>query len=234
MSTSITKTGILIADGSGIGENLLLNSYDYSGWVGYSGAGGSGYDVVEKDGYKCIHFSGETGITKKAYPIYAQTSSTSYHPEPNEIITMSGFVKMENIVFGNTNSFVMFYQSGKTIDGKWRGADVLSKTPYTIYHAGWENFDPDVCSDWTFVYLCYQYLNYDYGYIIPNIYARDFTGDFYVRDFKIEKSSVLSPWIPNKADDLYTSSEIGFDEVSFEGNARIASGYMQAREFYED
>ena len=208
------------------GNNLVLNSYDYSGWA-FSPA--ASWEVTTKDGYRCLHCIGEIGKSKYTSPKYAQSNATHYTPAPGEIITMSGYVLLDNVTLGDTNSYIYFYGSGKSING-WKGPAQIARTDKYISHAGWGNFDPDKCKDWIFVYVTWEYGDYDWSGICPNIYARDFSGDFYLRDFKIEIGSTPTPWTPNPNDAIYTG-EHGF----FEGSdiASIGKGYVSGREFYE-
>jgi len=226
MSTSITKQGILLADGESVGENLVADSYDYSGWYLTPAAS---WEVTEKNGFQCLHVTGTIGSGKYANPKYTQANATSYKPAPNEIITMSAYVLLENFTPGTTNAYVYFYGSGKTIDGTWRGPTEIARTDKT-YVPSWRCFDPEKCKDWTFVFVTYQYGNYDWSGICPNIYARDFSGDFYVRNFKVEIGSTATPWTPAPTDDLYVG-----DHGFFEGSdtASVAKGYFSSNEFYE-
>ena len=209
------------------GTNLVLNSDDYSGWY-FTPA--SSWEVTSKNGYKCLHCTGEIGKSKYTSPKYAQTNATHYTPAPGEIITMSGYVLLENFTPGTTNAFVYFYGSGKRIDGTWRGPSEIAATP-NKYAPSWTCFDPNKCKDWTFVYVTWKYGDYDWGGICPNIYARDFSGDFYLRNLKVEVGHFATPWTPNPNDAVYIGNSHGFIEGGTA--ASIGKGYVCGREFIE-
>lgn len=64
------------------------------------------------------------------------------------------------------------------------------------------------------------------------LYARDYTGDTYWKNFKIELGSVPTPWCPNETDDIYVGSTLGFTELETIPSIGKA-GYVQATEFIE-
>ena len=232
MSTSITKQGIIFADGESIGENIAWNSslrYDHTSW----GVNNTWNHTV-KDGYPCIHRTGEFG--KTAYLNPKQTFNTTTDgmlPYNGLILTFSAWVLLEDVVKGTTNYFVALYKSGQTIDGSWRTPTVLRNSGH-FTSATAETLDPDKLNGkgWTHVSLTVKWG--DYAWSNTNyrmqVYARDYTGDFYVRDVKIEEGEVPTPWTPNPNDAIYTG-EHGF----FEGSdiASIGKGYVSGREFYE-
>lgn len=219
----IEKTGIMSASGE-INENLVSNFTD---WY----LAGGGWEVTTKDGYKCLHCSGEIGKGKYAIPKYSVTNATNYAPSAGEILTMSGYILMENIVLGDTNSYIYFYGSGKTIDGSWRGPSEYARTSKVVSHAGWRCFDPNQADQWTYVYVSWKYGDYDWTGICPAVYARDFSGDFYLRDFKIEINDHPTPWVPNELDDIYTGNINGFIETT--DLSRIAEEYIEGNNFIE-
>ena len=229
MSTKITKTGILIADGSGIGENLILNTLPTIDGGGWSNT--SSFDYTIKDGSPCIHFTGAFTTTKNAGVTFTD-GSTSLIPSSGDVYIFGGEVLFENVVKGTKNYFVTFYRSGSTIDGVWRNASMIANSG----HFTGDTLNPDKLNGmgWTRAWMMYRYGNYAWTAHGHFLYARDFTGDVYFKNIFFKKVDIVDPWIPSIHDNLYVGPEIGFDEESFEGNARIASGYMQAREFYED
>ena len=73
-------------------------------------------------------------------------------------------------------------------------------------------FDPDKLNGvgWVRAYVTFRYGDYAWtSHLRPNIYCRDFTGDFYVKNVKVEYGNKATPWCPNEADDLYT--QMGLD-----------------------
>lgn len=67
-------------------------------------------------------------------------------------------------------------------------------------------FDPDKLNGvgWVRAYVTFRYGDYAWtSHLRPNIYCRDFTGDFYVKNVKVEYGGKATAWCPNEADDLY-------------------------------
>jgi hypothetical protein len=143
-------------------------------------------------------------------------------------------VLLEDVVKGTTNYFLALYTSGETIDGTWKHPTVIKNNGY-FTSATAETLDPSKLNGkgWTHVSLTAKWG--DYAWSNTNyrmqIYARDYSGDFYVRDAKIELGEYATPWTPNPNDAVYTENSHGFFEVST--IASIGKGYVCGREFIE-
>ena len=232
MSTSITKQGILKADGLNIGENIAWNSSlrkDHSLW----GVGGT-WDHTIKDGYPCIHHTGAFKTTGTLTPKQTfNTTTDGMLPYNGLILTFSCYVLLEDIVKGTTNYYLALYPSGQTINGTWRSAVVLKNNGYFTTSSS-VVLDPEKLNGkgWTFVSCTFQWG--DYAWSNTNykmqVYARDYTGEFYVRDVKFEQNDFATPWTPNPNDDLYTGEHGFFEESNI---ASIGKGYFNVNEFYE-
>ena len=70
-----------------------------------------------------------------------------------------------------------------------------------------------------------------------NFYIGITTGDTSVTTqmcmIKLEKGSVLTPWIPYSTDDMYVSDSVGFSEVLYYPIGSIANTSITANQFYE-
>ncbi len=157
------------------------------------------FSIIEEEGKKCAHVSGALTTTK-----YLQSKAT-FTPEPMEQFTFSAEVKIKNIVRGTTNPMCEFYFSGATIDSAWRGfaVDYIHvdgvKVGATVI--GFDRYLTDTA--WHKVAVT-AHFNYSGTSTIPalypNIYMRDCTGDLYIRNVKLERGSIATPWCPNSAD----------------------------------
>lgn len=213
MSTNITKSGILIADGSGIGENLVPNYGAYNTeenayvWTtnrtdGYHWLSGSAFEVEPSTTY--------------VYSVCSDGTLSNQHGKPTSDISQKYF-----------SMWLYISNDGTTKNwqaGQYDRAQNFNSSNFSHVQEGNRHF-------WFYTTSATE----RYMSIRLNTYS-DGETDISVKfwNLKFEKGSVPTPWLPNVNDDLYASSEIGFDEGSFGDNARIASGYMQAREFYED
>ena len=215
MSTSITKQGIIFADGESIGENILtgtgINSYKSgdaahvntnaaSTWAGASG--GNGVFTVVED------FSVPVGMY--SWNITDNTSGNRDYQQgqqpfiANTTYTASWWAKGDGIsmlrVWNATDGKAMFtYKVHLTETWDY----------YTYTFTATEEYESDSCS---FLLGCTGIANIS------------------ICGMKLEKGSTPTPWTPNPNDAIYTG-EHGF----FEGNdiASIGKGYVSGREFYE-
>lgn len=231
MGVDLSKQSIWTARGDNINNNLIINSLPQSssGWTG------TGYDIVEKNGFKSIHFTGALKTTKYATPKYSTTNANNYKPSANEYFSMSCDVLFENVAMGTTNSYIDLYPSGATINGSWRGAERIADSGHFKSYSGWYGIDPEKINNigWVHIYKICKYYDYTYPAISPNIYARDFTGDIYFKNIKFESSSTPTPWLPNPVDDIYISSTVPFVETDKGNQLYIGQDYIDANQFYE-
>ena len=164
----------------------------------------NGFSIIEEEGKKCAHVSGALTTTK-----YLQSKLT-YTPSTMEQFTFSAEVKIKNIVRGTKNPMCEFYFSGATIDSAWRGFVVdyihVDGVKVGATAIGFDRYLTD--TNWHKVAVT-AHFNYNGTSTIPalypNIYLRDCTGDLYIRNVKLEKGSIATPWCPNSADELATT-----------------------------
>lgn len=167
-----------IASSGGSGRNLLLNSSfesDFTNWYG------SGHTITKLDGYRCVKFSGKLGKAKEIHqnilPRIKNNASTHY--------TVSAWVNMVNYNAGTTSPYVSLYFSGTYgSPNTWIGAITVAGNPFISArnNKGWTYMTwtvkfKQILTAMSFMVLC-----------------RDFTGDVYVRDLKIEEGDVATPW----------------------------------------
>ena len=238
VSTTLVLHLPLDRDGLGM-ANLITNSRLQTStdeWV-VGGAGADNCNLTVKDGFQCMHVAGELGTTAYLSPKYTiEADNAGFVPYNGMTITMSADVLLENVTKGTTNYFLAFYGSGQTIDGHWRDVSIVSCSEHFIIvpmpsaivgtaivgaamlsadgyiSAKSSAFDPDKLNGvgWVRAYVTFRYGDYAWtSHLRPNIYCRDFTGDFYVKNVKVEYGNKATPWCPNEADDLYT--QMGLD-----------------------
>ncbi len=174
------------------------------------------WDKTIKDGYECLHYSGQLG---KSYPLGRRTTIPDFTPWAGLKMIISCDVLLENITRGTTNYFVGFYMNGQTIDEHWT-APVIIKSQ-NLYGNG-TNFDyvnlPD--KGWQRAYLAFEFG--DYNWSIKNwtfmIYNRDFTGDLYIKNVKVEFGNVPTDWTPAPED----------TDASIQQAKKSATNYMSS------
>lgn len=214
MSTSITKTGILIADGIGVGENLVPNYGAYN-----TEENAYVWTTNRTDGY---HW-----LTGSAFEVEPSTTYVYSVCSDGSLVTSHRGSAGGDPVLKEFSMWLYISNDGTTKNwqaGQYDRAQNFNSSNFSHVQEGNRHFWFYTTSA-TERYMSIRLNTYSDGE--TNISVK-FWG------LKFEKGSVPTLWIPNTQYDLYTSSEIGFDEGSFEGDARIASGYMQAKEFYED
>ncbi len=181
-STEVTNIVNGAIDGIEVGgRNLFYNSKfdeNTNKWA-------SAATIVEKDGFKCAKIS---STSFKA----TQTNCQSILGKviTGETYTMSGWVKTQNIIKGTTNYTIMFY-----LDGQYNNNGTSS-----WYGIGSKELAPN--HDWTLI---------KYTFTVPEkyslatsatafVYCRDFTGDVYFKELKLEKGNKATDWTPAPED----------------------------------
>lgn len=182
-------------------ENLWLNSSCQNNLIGMSQSSNQ-FTITTKDGYQCAHLSG-------------QLNTTSYLGMPSKLLpiagewyTISADIRIDNIVKGSTNPYVGIYFGGDylTTDntGSWYGGTSYSGDGKADNHTLINTYNNQ---GWHRVSCTVQYLHggseYQKGpFVLGYIYARDFTGDLYVKNIKFEKGKIATTWCPHKYDNL--------------------------------
>lgn len=196
-------------------DNIIKNSSlrtNYDGWTKSGSLAAPEFTV--KDGYECIHFTGKLQKNASYAPCFT-TNNTRYLgvQAAGNTYTLSFDVLFENVVKGTTNYYITFYKSGETVNGTWIIPSVVSNSGH-MTSATSDILDPSKLNGagWQTIYLSirfgdYNWSNANYSF---SIYLRDFTGDVYIKNAKVETGLVHTPWIPNPTDDLY--SALGLDD----------------------
>lgn len=174
------------------GKNLLLNSSFTKNKDNWSGSG----VIVTEDNKSCTKI---TGSLKQTY--YVQQSILN-KVVPNQQYTVSGWVKVKNITFGSTNPTLMFY-----VDGEYNNNGNV-----TWYGYGAKYFDRSV-TEWQYVTWTFttdnklKTANSCYFFV----YCRDFTGDVFFYNLKLEKGNKATDWspAPEDTDNAINNIQIG-------------------------
>lgn len=227
MSTSITKQGILLADGSNVGENLILNGNA----LAYNGtyvAGASGHwtnwsssvtvrSIEHIYGKDWFHFqqpsSGYGGFNQNP-----STTGNVIEIKPNTYYTVSGIWFASVPVHGRYWLHLRSTEGGANISQR---ATVLEITTAPTRY--FFTFNSGSSSSYTinrFNLMCGGYFQ-----------TGDTAGaDVYFTDIKMEEGQIATPYTPSSLDDIYVGDH-GFFEGSDKGS--IGKGYMEGNEFYE-
>ena len=195
---------------NGLGnENLYGNCSDCSN-VSYMDQNTNKFTVTTEDGYTCAHVSGQLQTT--GYLL----SRINFTPKQNEHFTFSADIKLKDIVKGTTNAFIALYFSGATIDNVWRAATVdkyiVDGVEISYRSQAFDFLDPNV---WHRISITAYYGAYDFPPLKANVYARDFTGDIYIKNIKFERGTIATPWSPAPTDIKYLPTGSGIPENLF-------------------
>ena len=188
------------------GRNILLNSSlktNYEKWE--LQVNGETAEITTKYNKKCAHIK-STALKRNG--LFKQSIIGKL--EPNTQYTMSGWTLTENITKGSTNFAIMFYQDGYypvNNTSTWFGYG--SKNFAINSGVGAWNY-----ISWTFVtdskVEAATYLNI-------YVYTRDFIGDVYFYDLKLEKGNKATDWSPAPED-------ISVDNIYKENTTLIDGG----------
>lgn len=209
-----------ITSGGGSGTNLLLNSSLAKNLDNWSA---TGWSNTIMDGYECAKVSGELNKTKNLL----QSILPRIKNDGTSMYTVSAWVKMVDYVAGTNNPYVNLYFSG-TYDNEgtsnWIGATHISgdQAIYNKSNQGW------VKLVWTVQFAqVLTGLNF-------TVYARDFTGDVYIRNIKIEEGDVATEWSASPQDNIkevriwvgssYADRELAPFKVLSDGSVEAVKG----------
>lgn len=175
------------------GKNLLLNSSfteNFDNWTFNWPSSECDIEIVENpERGACAHITGAIGVTQMLYQdvldkIDLQNLDQTY--------TYSADIKLDNYVAGTTNPYVQLYFNGRCDEGTpvWMGATTVSGDRYISSHSdeGW------IRMSWV--------VRFDKvpSQMECHLYARDFTGDLYFKNLKLEKGNRATDWTPAPED----------------------------------
>lgn len=181
------------------GRNLLLNSSLHENYDDWEAVIGDGYtcEFVTKENYQCLHINSSV-LTQKTYfskPMLKKLSANTEY-------TMSGWYWTENIVKGTTNYTIMnCYADGnynKDGTAHWFG---VKSSNMNINTGGWIYFTNTFTTPTSDIWDNARWFSVMF-------YARDFTGDIYIRDLKIEKGNKATDWTPALEDKILSWEDI--------------------------
>jgi hypothetical protein len=186
------------------GVNLLQNSRFALNFDKWAFTYNTASEITTLDGVPCAHFTGALGQST------ALRQSVLEHVAPNSLdqtYILSADIRLDNYVAGTTNPFVRLYFSG-TYDNGGTAANLNATTvsgnpdcaPYN--NSGW------VRMSWVVKFTQVPTSLYAF------IYARDFTGDLYFKNLKLEKSSHTTGWAPAPEDFTALESRLAALEAS--------------------
>ena len=160
-------------------------------------------DFTTEDGFKCLHISGRN-TNDTCYFI----TSAQVIPNIDDIYTITADLKFKNIQKGDsTNGFSLygFSSKGETQDGIWKEASIIKK--YNVSNSVAQPIEGG-SQDWKRIGATYIY-NYEPTQNLSiGIYFRNFTGDVYVKNIKIERGNIPTDWTPAPEDlEAYADSK---------------------------
>ena len=188
------------------------------------------FTITTKDGYKCAHLSGVKGSSNATGYLSIPDAMV---PEAGAWYTISADMRIDNYSAGSTNPYVGIYFGGDYLNtdntGGWYGGRNYSgdgKADAQTFVNTYNN------KGWHRVTCTAQYIHggdeYKKGaFQMGYIYARDFTGDLYVKNIKFEKGKIATLWCPNSSDTFAATMGLNDNieyDVSGYGNNGIKVG----------
>lgn len=193
-------------DNNGLGNpNYLTNSSLKSKINNFPVVNNSYIQTFEKiDGYDCFHIHSDSfGVSSSmGWPVHNLINA---YPIGTKF-TFSAWIKTDNIQKGTTNYFSSLYYGGSyNKDGKstWIGegsrimSNPSSNSAFDLSGKGW-----------TYCYIVSTFTRNDYTGMSALYYLRDFKGDIYLRDFKLEIGDQATFWVPHESELLENNNII--------------------------
>ncbi len=172
------------------GENMLENATFHSNFSGWHFTNNTFSEITVKDNFACAHFSGEIG---KSTSIRQSVLDEIDKENLDQLYTFSADIRLDDYIAGTTNPFAQLYFSA-TYDNNGTSsafnATTVAGSPDLTQYDG---------QGWKRVYWTVRFTR------VPNsiyafVYARDFTGELYFRNLKLEKGSVPTAYTPSVMD----------------------------------
>ena len=202
------------------GTNLILDgnfTRDFEEWTSNQYQSGATLPVIAiEDGKRCCHYQGTVGK-------YAQRRQNIFNSIANDEVgqryTVSFDFKLVNFVGGGTNPYLKVYFTGNYDDNG------TSKALYAAY--GKEDPDLSIFNNqgWVRVVISNVYFNHKPTNMWFTIYSRDYSGDAYFTNVKLERGTKATDWSPAPEDIEYAmnnvsieSSADSFINYTFNGN----------------
>lgn len=178
------------------GRNLLFNSSfskNFDEWTNQGTTPNDYYEIVTEDGYKCAHATCGFGVYRnKRQNITNRIKDDNIE---NTVYTVSFDMKLVNYVAGSTNPYLKVYFTGDYINSSGQ-----SKSLYGTY----QNEDPDLASynnmGWVRVVVSNIKFEHQPSNMNFTIYSRDWEGDLYYKNLKLERGNKATDWSPAPED----------------------------------
>ncbi|MBR4305883.1 MAG: hypothetical protein IKT78_03465, partial [Ruminiclostridium sp.] len=173
-----------------VGENMLENSTFHSNFSGWTFTHNASSEITQKDGMFCGHFSGVIG---ESTSLRQSVLDDIDKDNLDQLYTFSADIRLDGYVAGTTNPFAQIYFSA-TYDNNGTNtsfnATTVSGNPNCVLYNN---------QGWKRIYWTVKFSR------VPNslyafVYARDFTGDLYFKNLKLEKGSVPTAYTLSVAD----------------------------------
>ncbi len=172
------------------GEQLLKNSSfkeNLDEWaIGNTSTNKNTPEISEIFNQKCLHITGELKQSKAVYQLIQD------RVEVGKTYAISCKAYLKDFVKGTTNSFCALYLEGKKTSGGWTGVTYNSSGyAFTSTKYDYSNGFVEITSTIT--------IKQDTDLTKPfrvSVFARDFTGDLYVYDLKLQEGKVTTAYTP--------------------------------------
>lgn len=202
------------------GTNLILDgnfTRDFEEWASQQYQSGATLPVIAiEDGKRCCHYQGTVGkYAQRRQNIFSRIAND----EVGQRYTVSFDFKLVNFVGGGTNPYLKVYFTGSYDDNG------TSKALYAVF--GKEDPDLSIFNNqgWVRVVISNVYFNHKPTNMWFTIYSRDYSGDAYFTNVKLERGTKATDWSPAPEDIEYAmnnvsieSSADSFINYTFNGN----------------
>lgn len=209
ITSEVKKVDQRVSDIQIGGRNLWLNSSLSENLNNMYVINGDKYatEFTIEDGFKCLHVVGKA--TNNAF---AFNSNSMPIANKGDVFTLSADFKFKNIAKGpstNESPLYALYRGGETQNGKWIQPTILKQ--YNIQSGGAVQVPiTGGDQDWKRIGFTFRY-DYTPSTKKSNVYLifRNFTGDVYVKNVKLERGNKPTDWTPAPEDlTSYTDSQI--------------------------
>ena len=188
--TSVSETYVTKTDFDNLeigGRNFLINSSfgtNLNDWY----AANAEISVI--DGITCGHITGVLGVTGYVYQSVVDKIDWT---DLNQTYVYSADIRLDNFVKGETNPYLALYFSGQYDNNGtpvYLSGTTVSGDPYLSSYVG---------SGWVRLSWVVKF-THELDLLNAYVYARDFEGDLYFKNLKLEKGNKATDWSPAPED----------------------------------
>lgn len=200
-TVATTHSGIQLG-----GRNLFYNS-SLSENLDRIKVTNNGYtpDFTTEDGFKCLHIAGKNSNDNLSLSPFSTPKA-----KQGDIYTFSADFKFKNIQKGDSsaNPFYGINRSGEIQDGIWKSPNAINLYNLTDKNLA-ETPIESGSQDWKRIGITYIYNYIPTKNVDIGLYFRNFTGDVYVKNIKLEYGNTPTDWTPAPEDlEAYTDSKV--------------------------